>query len=66
VFDRHVAPSDSPTKVELIRQFFKHHGRDLPSSIDQSHPEYYAQDYEKLIRGYVEGLKGISSLWRSI
>jgi hypothetical protein len=64
VFDRHVAPSSWPDKVEIIRQFITHCGPMLSSSVSASQPERYARDYQSLIKAYVEGLQQVSSVFR--
>lgn len=66
VFDRHVAPNDWDTKVEIIRQFIRQCGANLASSIRASQPERYAQNYQELIRSYVDSLRETSSIFRRL
>jgi len=66
VFDRHVAPSSWGDKVDMIRQFISWFGNILPSSIDASSPERYAQDYAGLIRAFVQGLQQTSAIFRRL
>lgn len=63
-FDRYVDPTDWDRKVDIIRQFFSRFGHLLQSSIRTDQPERYAQNYEELIRGYVEALRKTSSAFR--
>lgn len=63
-FDRYVAPNDWEQKVEIIRQFIDRHGASLASSIRADQPERYAQNYQELIRRYVEALRQSSSVFR--
>lgn len=65
-FDRLVAPNDWDRKVELIRQFVRHLGHQLNGSIQADRPERYASDYKELIRGYVEGMRRTSSIFRRL
>lgn len=66
VFDRHVAPNSWDQKVDMIRQFISWFGNILPSSIDASTPERYAQDYAGLIRAFVQGLQQTSAIFRRL
>jgi hypothetical protein len=66
VFDRHVTPNSWDKKVEIIRQFIKHTRASLGPLINQDQPEEHAHDYEKLIRSYVNGLKGTTTIFRSL
>ncbi len=65
-FDRHVAPSSWDDKVDIIRQFIRHCGGQLSSSVRDSQPEAYAQNYESLIRSYVTALQQTSSMFRRL
>lgn len=65
-FDRHVTPNSWDEKVDIIQQFISHYGYALSSSIVTSQPERYAQNYDELIRAYVEGLKQTSSIFRRL
>ena len=66
VFDRHVAPNAWEDKVEIIRQFIRQCGAYLASSIRPDQPERYAQNYEELIRSYVDSLRATSSIFRRL
>jgi len=66
VFDRCVAPNDWDTKVEIIRQFIRQCGANLASSIRADQPERYAQNYQDLIRSYVDSLQKTSSIFRRL
>ena len=66
MFDRHVAPNSWEDKVEIIRQFIARCGANLSSAIDAKQPERYAQNYSELIRAYVRGLQGTSSIFRRL
>jgi len=66
VFDRNVAPNSWEDKVEIIRQFIKRCGMDLAASIRTDQPERYAQNYDELIRSYVEALQRTSSVFRRL
>ena len=65
VFDRYVAPNSWEQKVNIIQQFIQHCGMLLSSSVRADQPERYAQNYQELIRSFVEGLRTTSSLFRS-
>ena len=64
MFDRHVAPNSWDDKVDIIRQFINNCGSQLSSSIRASQPEAYAQNFEELIRSYVNALQQTSSMFR--
>lgn len=66
VFDRQVAPNSWEAKVEIIRQFIAQCGANLASSIRADQPERYAQNFQELIRSYVEALKRTSSIFRRL
>ena len=63
-FDRYVDPSSWEQKVDIMRQFIARYGPMLSSSIRAGQPERYAQNYEELIRAYVESLRNTSSMFR--
>ena len=63
-FDRYVDPSSWEQKVDIMRQFVARFGHMLSSSIRAHQPERYAQNYEELIRAYVESLRNTSSVFR--
>jgi len=66
VFDRHVAPNSWENKVEIIRQFILQCGANLSSSIQAHQPERYAQNFQELIRSYVDSLQRTSSIFRRL
>ena len=66
VFDRYVAPNSWEQKVNIIQQFIQHCGMLLSSSFRTDRPEQYAQNYQELIRSFVEGLRTTSSLFRRL
>jgi len=63
-FDRYVAPNSWSQKVSIIRQFMRYCGVFLSSSIRTDQPERYAQNYQELIRSYVDALRTTSSIFR--
>jgi len=63
-FDRYVDPTSWEQKVDIVRQFIARFGPMLSSSIHTEQPERYAQNYEELIRAYVESLRNTSSVFR--
>ena len=63
-FNRHVDPSSWDQKVGIIRQFIDRNRHLLGSAIDSSHPERYAQNYDELIRAFMDALKKSSNLFR--
>lgn len=63
-FDRYVAPNSWNQKVSMIQQFMRHCGVFMSSSIRTDQPERYAQNYQELIRSYVDALKTTSSIFR--
>jgi hypothetical protein len=65
-FDTYVAPNSWDQKVAIMHQFMARYGHLLSSSIEADKPERYANDYEELIRVYVESLKRTSSVFRRI
>lgn len=66
VFDRIVAPNAWEMKVEIIRQFIQRCGSYLNSAIDTGCPERYAQNYQVLIRSYVDSMRHTSSMFRRL
>ena len=66
VFDRHVAPNAWEDKVEIIRQFIRQCGANLSSSIRADQPERYAQNFQELVRSYVDSLQRTSSIFRRL
>ena len=66
IFDRYVAPNAWEDKVEIIRQFISSCGNYLASSIRADQPERYAQNFQELIRSYVESLQNTSSIFRRL
>ena len=65
IFDRHVTPNSWEKKVEIVRQLINKNRTNFDSSINQDQAEEYAHNYEKLIRSYVDGLKGTSTTFKS-
>jgi len=63
-FDTYVDPSSYEQKVDIIRQFLARYGHMLSPSIRVDQPERYAQNYEELIKAYVEALKKTESVFR--
>lgn len=63
-FNRYVDPTSWPQKVEIIRQFIDRNRHILGSSIDAAHPERYAQNYDELIRAFMDALKRSSKIFR--
>jgi len=63
-FDRYVAPNSWEQKVRIIQQFIHHCEPMLSSCIRSDQPERYAQNYQELIRSYVDGLRTTSSMFR--
>jgi len=63
-FDRHVAPNSWEEKVDIMSQFLSRFGHHLSSSIRTDQPERYAQNYEELIKAYVESLRRTSTVFR--
>jgi len=57
VFHRYVDPSSWDQKVEIVRQFIARNLHILGSSVDAAHPERYAQNYDELIKAFMDGLK---------
>lgn len=62
-FDRYVAPNSWESKVKIIKQFIRECGSFLSSSIRTDQPERYAQNYEELIRSYVDALQNTSAIF---
>ena len=56
-FHRYVDPASWDERVEIIRQFFDRNPHVLPLSIDKNRPERYAQNYDELIKAFMDGLK---------
>jgi hypothetical protein len=63
-FDRYVDPTRWKEKVEIVRQFMIKFNSVLPSHIRREQPERYAQNFEELIRAFVEGLRGTTTIFR--
>jgi hypothetical protein len=62
-FNRHVDPTSWDQKVEIIRQFIERNRHVLGSAIDAVHPERYAQNYDELIKAFMDALKRSSKLF---
>lgn len=56
-FHSYVDPASWNERVEIIRQFFERYQQILPPYIDINHPERYAQNYDELIKAFMDGLK---------
>jgi len=56
-FHRYIDPSSWDQKVEIIRQFIDRNRHILGSSIDAAHPERYAQNYNELIKAFMDAFK---------
>ena len=56
-FHRYVDPSSWDQKVEIVRQFIDRNRHILGSSIDAAHPERYAQNYDELIKAFMDALQ---------
>ena len=65
-FDRYVTPNSWRLKVDIIRQFISYCGSYLSSAIHAHQPERYAQNYQELIRSYVDALQRTSSIFRRL
>lgn len=65
VFDQ-IAPNDWELKVEVIRQFIQKCGDQLAPSFRADQPERYAQNYQELIRSYVNGLRETAAIFRRL
>jgi len=65
-FDRYVEPISWGQKVEIMRQFIAKYGDQFSSALRSSQPERYAQNYQELIRAYVESLRRISPIFRRL
>jgi len=63
-FNRHVDPSSWNERVEIIRQFIDRNRHVLGSSIDAAHPERYAQNYDELIKAFMDALKRSSKIFK--
>jgi len=64
IFDRYVEPVSWEQKVDIIRQLFVRYGHLLSPTIRTNQPESYAQNYEEIIRVYVDALRETSSVFR--
>ena len=63
-FNQHVDPTSWPQKVEIISEFIDRNRHILGSSIDAAHPERYAQNYDELIKAFMDALKRSSKIFR--
>ena len=66
VFDRLVAPNSWEDKVQIVSEFINRCGGLIASSIRADQPERYAQNYNDLIRSYVDALQQTSSMFRRL
>lgn len=64
IFHQHVDPTSWPEKVEIMRQFINRFRYVLGSAFDERYPERYAQNYDELIKAFVDGLKRTSRIFR--
>ena len=63
-FNRHVDPTSWDQRVEIIRQFIDRNRHVLGSSVDATHPERYAQNYDELIKAFMDALKRSSKIFK--
>jgi hypothetical protein len=63
-FNQHVDPTSWSQKVEIIRQFIDRYRYTLGSAIDAANPERYAQNYDELIRAFIDALKKSSKIFK--
>lgn len=63
-FNSHVDPTSWPQKVDIISQFISRNQHILGPSIDSVHPERYAQNYDELIKAFMNALKRSSKIFR--
>ena len=63
-FNRHVDPTSWNQKVDIIQQFIDRNRHVLGSAIDAAHPERYAQNYDELIKAFMDALKKSSKIFR--
>lgn len=63
-FNSHVDPTSWPQKVDIISQFISRNQHILGPSIDSAHPERYAQNYDELIKAFMNALKRSSKIFR--
>jgi len=66
VFERYVSPASWEQKVEIIGQFIHKYGPVISSLVEVDRPEQYAQNYQELIRLYMENLRRCSSVFRRL
>ena len=66
MFDRHVTPNSWEERVEIVSQLLDRCAAEFSASIDTNQPERYAQDYQELIRVYVQSLETTSSVFRRL
>lgn len=64
VFNSHVDPTTWSQKVDIISQFINRNQHILGASIDSVHPDRYAQNYDELIKAFMNALKRSSKIFR--
>lgn len=64
VIRTYISPMAWESQVEAVRSLLEHYKHDLPSDIDLRHPERYAKDYKRLIRGLVYSINKTASEFR--
>jgi hypothetical protein len=64
VFDQCIPPNEWDPKVQVVEQLIAHFPASVRSSIDASHPERYAHDYEPLIRALLAELQRTTTMFR--
>jgi hypothetical protein len=63
IFDSNINPTEYDEKLSIIKEFIHHYGYCLSPSIKTGNPNRFANDYEELIRSFVNNLRGTSSLF---
>jgi len=64
VLRRYISPMQWEPKVDAIRALLAHYQNELPPDIDVQHPEKYANDYSRLIKGLVQRVNQTASEFR--
>jgi len=62
-FNTHVDPTSWDQKVDIIRQFIERNKHIFSAVIDVKHPERYAQNYDELIKLFMESLKRTAKIF---
>jgi hypothetical protein len=63
-FNQYVDPTSWNQRVEIIRQFIDRYRQVLGFVIDAAHPERYAQNYDELIKAFLDALKRSSKVFK--